>query len=69
MGKFKYLLYFYNNMGKKEKFNWKEFFRIALAVFLIGVGIGVVGKSGGNLSLLVIGFALVGIGIALFVNK
>lgn len=49
--------------------NWKNFIRIALAVFLTGAGISVFGESGGSLIKMLIGLLLAGIGIALLVSE
>lgn len=51
------------------KFNWEEFWRIAAAIFLLGMGVTAVAISEGRLIHLVIGFALAAVGVALLVSK
>ncbi len=51
------------------RFNWKDFLRIALGIFLTGIGVSIIGKSGGELVQMVFGFAFIGIGIAIFMNE
>lgn len=51
------------------EFNWKEFFRIAIGVFFIGMGIGIVISSAGGLYLLLAGFASAAIGVAVLFAK
>ena len=50
-------------------FDWGEFFRIVGAVFFIGLGISIGGKSAGQTIQLILGFVFVGVGIALLVSK
>ena len=50
-------------------FDWKEFFRTVLGIFLIGVGVAVGGNSNGKLLQLILGFALVAVGIGILVSK
>ena len=48
-----------------NKFDWKEFFRIAGGVFFIGLGGSIVATSTGSLGILLAGFASVAIGLAI----
>lgn len=52
-----------------DNFNWKEFFRLAIAVFLLGVGVSIIGNSSGQLIKLILGFGFVAIGVALIGSK
>ncbi len=52
-----------------DKSTWKEFVRIAGGVFLIGVGISIVGGSQGEVWLLITGFALAAVGVGLLFIK
>lgn len=51
-----------------SEFDWKESVRIAVGAILIGVGIVLIGKSGGKTSLLIVGIIFIGLGLALIVG-
>ncbi len=48
---------------------WGEFWRITLSIFSIGAGIGIVGAYLGNFLAVLIGSALVAIGLGLLFMK
>jgi len=49
--------------------NWSEFFKIALAVFLLGLGISLIGNSSGKFIQMILGFISISIGIAIIMSK
>ena len=65
--------FIYNSMDQDDKhikgFNWKEFFKIVIGIFLIFVGAGIAVTSNGKLSYLVIGFAFGAVGIGLLFTQ
>ena len=52
-----------------KEFDWKEFFRIAIGVFFIGMAISVVISSAGKLNFLLAGFASAAVGVAILFAK
>ena len=49
--------------------DWDMFFRLAIGVVLLGVGVSFVGKSQGETGSLVGGFLLIGLGLAVVFSK
>ena len=56
-------------MIMEKKFDWKEFIKTTLGVFFIGLGLSLVGKSGGMLVLLIGGLASIAVGIGLIASS
>ncbi len=52
-----------------KEFDWKEFLKTTLGVFFIGLGLSLVGKSGGTLVLLVSGLASIAVGIGIIASS